>query len=94
MIVATCEIKLHLPGVASLKQKRGIVKSVTTRLGNQFNLAVAEVDCHDVWQTAVIGLAAVGTDSGRLHSVLERSVAWLEQNRPDAPIDAYCIEFR
>jgi len=93
MIVGTCLITLELDGIRSLKEKRSIVKSITTRLHREFNLSVAEVEGQDVWGTAVIGLAAVGNDKAYLHSVLEKSVAWVEAHRPDAPIAAYSIEF-
>ena len=94
MLVATCVIQLRLEAVFSLKEKRQILKSILARLPKQFNVAVAEVDCQDVWQTAVIALATVGNDEGYLHGLLERAVAWIEQDRPDVPIDAYSIEFR
>jgi uncharacterized protein YlxP (DUF503 family) len=94
MVVVTCTIQLRLEGVYSLKDKRRIVKSVLARLPNQFNLAVAEVDCHDTWQTAVIGLVSVGNDAGYLHGMMEKAVTWIERARPDVPIDDYSIEFR
>lgn len=94
MLVATCVVEMSLDGVYSLKEKRSIVKSILARLPNQFNLAVAEVDHQDVWQTAVIGLVTVGNDAGYLHGLLEKAVAWIEQTRPDAPIVRYEIEFR
>lgn len=92
--IATCIIELNLTGVRSLKEKRRIVKSILSRLPRQFNVAVAEIDKHDIWQTAVIGLVTMGNDSAYLHGLLEKSVAWIERTRPDAPIDAYAIEFR
>lgn len=94
MLVATCRIQLSLNGVLSLKEKRSIVKSVTQRLGRQFNISVAEIEHHDIWQTAELGLAAVGSDAGYLHGVMEKCVAWLEENRPDLYIVQYAIEFR
>ena len=94
MIVATCVIKLRLDGVHSLKEKRRILKSVLVRLPKHFNVAAAEVDLQDVWQTAVIALVTVGNDDGYLHGLLEKAVAWIERERPDVPIDSYSIEFR
>jgi len=93
MHVATCVIKLDLPGVASLKEKRSIVKSMLARLSNQFNVATAEIDCKDLWQTAVIALVTVGNDPAYLHGLLEKSVSWIETARPDVPIAEYSIEF-
>ena len=93
MHIATCVIKLHLEGVYSLKEKRRFLKSILTRLPKQFNVATAEIEHHDVWQTAVIGLVTIGNDTGYLHGLLEKAVAWIEQTRPDVPIDEYSIEF-
>lgn len=93
MFVATCVIALNLDGVTSLKQKRSIVKSLIARLRNEFNLSVAEVDGQDAWQSAVLGMAAVGNDKVYLHGLLQKSIGWIEQNRPDVPIEDYSIEF-
>ena len=90
--MATCVVKLHLEGVFSLKDKRSIVKSIVTRLPKQFNVAVAEVEHHDVWQTAVLGIVTVGNDRRYLQGLLEKSVTWIETTRPDAPIADYSIE--
>lgn len=94
MLIATCQIELSLGGVSSLKEKRRIIKSVVARLSNQFNIAVAEIDHHEVWQSAALGIAAVGNDHGYLQSALETVVAWIEDNRPDVLIVAYRIDFR
>lgn len=93
MHVATCVITLQLYGVDSLKGKRRILKSILTRLPRQFNVAVAEIDCQDNWQTAVISIVTVGNDAGHLHARLEKAVAWIEQNGRDAQIEQYSIEF-
>ena len=94
MHVATCQIKLGLEGVRSLKEKRRIIKSITSRLSNEFNIAIAEVELNDVWQSAVLGIAAVGNDSRLLHGVMENVVSWIERNRPDIYLADYTIEFR
>jgi len=91
MLVATCIIKLQIPGAHSLKQKRRVLKSLLSRLPNEFNVAVAELDHHDIWQTAEIGLVTIGTEAAHLHSRLEKAVASITRNRPDVYIDDYGI---
>lgn len=93
MHVATCVITLQFYGVDSLKAKRRILKPILTRLPRQFNVAVAEIDNHDIWQTSVICLVTIGNDSGYLHGLLEKAVTWIEDNRPDTVIERYSIEF-
>ena len=93
MVIGLCVVELTLEGCRSLKEKRSILKSIIARLRQEFNLSVAEVDDQDTWGTAVIGLAAVGNDRAYLHGMMEKSVAWIEDHRPDVPIASYRIEF-
>lgn len=92
MVVGTCRLQLHLPGNGSLKQKRARLKPLLHRLHKEFNLATAEVDLQDVWQSAVIGLATVSNDPGHAHSILERAVRWIEVYYPDVEVVDWQIE--
>ena len=94
MQVGTCEVTLQLYGVNSLKEKRRVLKPIITRLPKEFNISAAEIDHNEVWRTAVIGLAVVGNDAGHIHGKLEKAVAWIEQQRLDASVEGYSIEFR
>jgi uncharacterized protein len=80
MIIGACRLHLYLPGVASLKEKRSIVKPLLNQLRRRFEVASAEVDHHDIWQTADIAVVVVATESGHVYSVLERVVHWIEDN--------------
>lgn len=82
-IVGLCTLELHLPGVLSLKEKRSILKSMLVRLHNQFNISAAEVDHHDVWQSALIAFAVVSNTTTHNHQVLSKAVMWIEENFPD-----------
>ena len=55
MIVGVCTIELRLREARSLKEKRQVLKSIITRVKNNFNVAIAEVDYQDKWQRAVLG---------------------------------------
>ncbi|MGQ9887917.1 MAG: DUF503 domain-containing protein [Aggregatilineales bacterium] len=91
MIVGTCQIELYLPGVSSLKEKRGIVKSLLARLHNTFNVAAAEIDHHDLWQSALIGIAAVSNSTKHTDQLLQNVLTWIEANFPDALITRHEI---
>jgi uncharacterized protein YlxP (DUF503 family) len=92
MIIGACTVDLHLPGNGSLKGKRSILKPLLLRLRKEFNLAAAEVDYHDVWQSAQIALVSVSTDAGHLQALLERAVHWIEKQRPDLDVIGWRIE--
>ncbi len=94
MVVAACIIELELHGVHSLKEKRSLLKPLLKRLPQHFNVAVAEVEDQDVWHSGVIGVVTLGNDAAHVHSVLEKVVAWIEEQRPDLPVADYAIEIR
>ena len=83
MIVGVSEITLHLPGCHSLKEKRQIIKSLIARVRNQFEVAIAEVDEHDRWQIAKIGVSCVSNSSQHADEVLAHIRRFIEETRPD-----------
>ena len=92
MVIGACTIELHLPGNGSLKGKRSVLKSMLSRLRREFNVSVAEVDLHDVWQTAVIGVACVSNRRDYAHGLLARVVLWIDHHRHDVQLVDYEIE--
>ena len=74
MIVGSLKVRLLLRESRSLKDKRQVVRSITDRLRNQFNVSVAEVDAQDNRQLAVIGFAAVGDEAKPVRVCLEQIV--------------------
>jgi uncharacterized protein YlxP (DUF503 family) len=72
MIVGVCRMELYLADRHSLKEKRQVVKSLKDRLRHGFNVSVAEVDAHELWQTAVLAAACVGTDRAYVNGVLDQ----------------------
>jgi uncharacterized protein YlxP (DUF503 family) len=78
VVVGAARVVLHVHGSRSLKEKRGVVRSVSQRLRNRFNVSVAEVEGQDTWQRAVLGLAVVAGDAGRARHLLERAVDFIE----------------
>ena len=79
MFLGAARVELRIHGSQSLKEKRGVVRSIKQRVRNRFNLSVAEVGGQDRWQTAVLGVAAAGADAGVVRRVLERAVAFVEE---------------
>ena len=78
MIVGAAVVEIHVHGSQSLKQKRGVVRSIAQRVRNQFNVSVAEIGGQDTWQRAVIGIAATGSDRRYVRGLLEKALAFVE----------------
>ena len=74
MIVGCCRIEVYLPESGSLKTKRHLLKSLTARLQNHFNVSVAEVDGNDLWQRAVIGVAVMTNETRFANQVISKVI--------------------
>jgi uncharacterized protein YlxP (DUF503 family) len=86
MSVGVCRLKIHIPGSRSLKDKRSVVKSLIARLRKQFNLSVAEVDDHEFWQIATIGMACVSNHNNRVDEVLSAAIGMVGRDFPTVEI--------
>ena len=92
MNVGICRIKLRLPENTSLKGKRQILKSITIRVANKFNVSVAEVDDNDLLQVAAIGVCCVSNDGRQANSVLSKVADFVIRGRFDVEVLDYEIE--
>lgn len=61
MVVALLTLELFIPGSQSLKEKRVVLRRIKDRV-KKFNIAVSEVEHHDLWQRAGIAVVTVSTD--------------------------------
>jgi uncharacterized protein YlxP (DUF503 family) len=96
MLVALERFDLRIPGCGSLKEKRHVVKSLTAALRHTFNVSVAEVDHHDLWQRTAIAVAATGAENFHVRKVMhevERFVErWTEVEVIDAELSVHAPE--
>ncbi len=79
MVLGVIRLRLRMTHVHSLKEKRAVVKSITARIRNRFNIAVSEVAMHDSWHNAEIGICAVGNSEPVINSVLDKVVDYVER---------------
>jgi len=91
-MLATLTLHLHLPGCASLKEKRGRIKPLMARLRREFNLSVAEMDLQDAWQETVIGCAMINSDAVVLRQSLQSVAKWVQDNWTDGDVIEQKIE--
>jgi uncharacterized protein YlxP (DUF503 family) len=92
MVVGVCRLTLAIAGSTSLKDKRRVVKSLTERVRNRFNVAVAEVDAHEIWNTAVLGVVCVSTGRAHADEVLAHVVDFVQGGHGDAELVDYSVE--
>lgn len=80
MVVAVQTWELSLPGCASLKDKRSVIRSLKDRLRQKFQASVAETDYQDVHERAALSLALVATDRHFAESVLDKADRFVQEH--------------
>ena len=78
MNVAVCVVTLQLLDTHSLKEKRGLLQSLMTRLRRQFNVSIAEVEGQDDFHEGVLGISCVNTAAGHAQETIDSVVRFIE----------------
>ncbi|GGJ44403.1 hypothetical protein GCM10007111_03080 [Virgibacillus kapii] len=55
----------------SLKQKRSVIKRLISKLKHDFNVAVTELDYHDLWQRTKLGIVTISTEQKHAEQVIQ-----------------------
>lgn len=81
MVVGLLSVELHIPGARSLKEKRMVLKRLKDRL-KKFNVAISEVEYHDLWQRAALGIVTISTDERQADRELAAVANEIERVEP------------
>ncbi len=89
MLVALERFDLRIPGCSSLKEKRHVVKTLTAGIRQKFNVSVAEVDHHDLWQRTTIAVSVATGESYQARKVLHEVAKFIDRFGAVELIDYY-----
>jgi uncharacterized protein YlxP (DUF503 family) len=85
-MLAALTIHLRLPICTSLKDKRGRIKPLMSRLHREFNVSVAEMDLQDTWDEAIIACAMINSDAVVLQQSMQSVAKWVEAHWTDGDV--------
>lgn len=54
----------------SLKQKRSVIKRLIAKL-NDYNVAVTELDYHDLWQRTKLGIVTISNEQKHAEQIIQ-----------------------
>jgi uncharacterized protein YlxP (DUF503 family) len=89
--VGVLQLEILIPGSSSLKEKRSVLRSLKDRVRQKYNVAVAEVDNHDHWQIATLGIVTVSGEAPFCEAQLRKVLEFAETYR-DAEVSDYQID--
>ncbi|HIV75740.1 MAG TPA: DUF503 domain-containing protein [Candidatus Pseudogracilibacillus intestinigallinarum] len=79
-MVVYAEVEYMIYDVQSLKEKRSIVKRITKRVQNEFNVSIAEIEFEDLWQRTKLGIATVSNEYVHAEKVIQQVIRFIDQN--------------
>ena len=72
MVVAVYTIVLIIPESHSLKDKRRILMQLRDKITKKFNVSMAELDHHELWQKATLGIACLANEQRHVNQVMDQ----------------------
>jgi uncharacterized protein YlxP (DUF503 family) len=87
MVIGAARLRIAIFDALSLKDKRRVVKSLKDRMGQRFNISVAEVGSLDNRQMAELGVALVSNDRRFVESCLDKIVEYVRLDRSASLVD-------
>jgi uncharacterized protein YlxP (DUF503 family) len=92
MPVGLLILDLQITDARSLKDKRQILRSLKDRLRRKFNIAIAELDFHDVWQSSTIGIVTLSNAEQHVEESLQHVLAEAQRILGPVLVD-HSVEF-
>ena len=80
MNVGLLQIVLQIPDAQNLKDKRRILRGLLDQIKAKFEVAAAEIDDQDAWQSSVVGFATVSNDRRLAAQVMDRVLAFVRES--------------
>lgn len=71
--------ELSLPATRSLKEKRSVLRPIVESLRRMTSYSVAEVDHHDLWRRAGLGVAVVAANRRELEKMMQGVEKFLDR---------------
>lgn len=89
MIIGVASVKIYVPWVHSLKEKRMVVKSIISKVQNKFNISISEIDAQDIHQTIVLGIACVTNTTKFADRMIDGVITFIEDHTEGEILDIY-----
>lgn len=77
-MILSAEVECIIYDAQSLKEKRSVLKRVITRIQNDFNVSVSELDYQNLWQRTCFGLVVVASDKVIAEQTIQRTLAFID----------------
>ena len=92
MVLGILTVELDIEHAMSLKDKRAVLNSVRDRVRKKFNVSIAEIEGHDVWNYACLGIVIVSNEQKYCNQVLSKVMDLFSEIR-DCVVADFATDF-
>jgi len=78
--IGRARITILFESTFSIKEKRGEIKSLTKRVQNKFNAAIAEIETLDDMRTGTLGVVVVSNSAPHANAMLSTIAEFIERS--------------
>jgi uncharacterized protein len=76
--IGRARVTILFESTFSIKEKRGEIKSISKRVRNQFNAAIAEIETLNDMRTGTLGVVVISNDASHANAMLSNVVNFIE----------------
>ncbi len=80
MQIGICTVRLGIPDTFSLKDKRQVCSSLFSKIRQNFNVSIAEVEDQGSFRKSTIAIVSVNTRAKDLNRTLSKVVEFIEKD--------------
>lgn len=73
-MIVYAEVECMLYDGHSLKEKRSIIKKMISKLRQSSNVAVTELDFHNLWQRTKFGIVSISNDYTHAEQIIQHAI--------------------
>jgi len=98
VFIGVARFEIFIPESTSLKDKRGVLRSILSVVTRKYNVSIAEVDHQDLWQRAALGISCVSGTMSQCRKILQEVEKAVGRNAVDGAeiidrsIDVFALE--
>ncbi|SIS37505.1 DUF503 domain-containing protein [Salimicrobium flavidum] len=77
-MIVSAEVDGMIYGAQSLKEKRAVLRRVQSRIQNEFNVSVSEIEFQDVWQRTRLGIVTISYDYKKAEQTIQKVLHFID----------------
>lgn len=77
-MIVSAEVDGMIHGAQSLKDKRAVLRRIQSRIQNEFNVSVSEIDFQNVWQRTRLGIVTVSYDYKKAEQTIQKVLHFID----------------